>query len=546
MGSKFRSFATKTVLLGAAAVLSCTTAQAQVTSCYGRSITVLDLRNPVLVSGTALSVGAVYRFANAAPGIDVRVRIDALTNASLAIIDRDTGLIGNFQPELAGSGERSADFTISYVVAGTTTPIALDVAASGIDIDGDSASLREYAEFSTPFAAYVVDNPTNLDVNASGPSVSSNIRFEARTNFTANGIDETATANIASILYTARSSFSYRIGVLGTGDTTRLTSLDFACPNLALPSQSTVVPQDFGDAPAVYGNPIHDIVTGVRIGATNTSEPARYNSANANADAGDDGVTIAQLRRSQTGSATITVAGAGGRLQGWIDWNGDGDFADAGEQIATNVQDNGTGDTNGATGTIGLSIATPATAILTQTFARFRWSTTAGLTASSTASSGEVEDYALTIFGPANIGTVKTSTVYDPTAANLFGVPGNDILYTITTTNSGTGPADTNSMFVVDTLPSSIEFFNGDVDGTGPANGAVAFAQNAAGLTFSLATDLRFSNLTAAPANFAACTYTPVAGYDPAIRHICFNPKGAMLSGTPSPTFTFQFRARIR
>ncbi len=534
------------LMAGVGLILSGTAAQAQITTCHGRAITALDFRAPVLVSGTALSVGAIYRFPNVATGIDARVRINALTGATLSIIDRDTGLIGNFQPELAGIDARSADFTITFVIAGTTTPISLDVAASGVDIDGDSGSLREYAEFSTPFAAYVLDTPTNLDVNASGPSVPANVRFEARTNFTAPGIDETATQNIASILYTGTSTFNYRIGTLGTGGTVRLTSLDFGCPVLALPATSTQVLQDFGDAPAAYGNPVHDIVTGILIGATNTTEPARYNSPTATGDTGDDGVAITQLRQSLTGSATVTVAGAGGRLQAWVDWNGDGDFADAGEQIATNIADNGVGDTNAATGTIGISIATPAGATLTQTFARFRWSTTSGLTSSSTASNGEVEDYAVTVFGPAVINVAKTSAAYDLTGINKFSVPGSDMVYTITASNVGTGPADANSIFLVDRMPSTVEFFNGDIDGAGPATGPVIFTQTGSGLTFTSATDLRYSNLVAVPVNFAACTYTPVAGYDPAVRHICFNPKGAMLSGgAPAPSFSVQFRARI-
>jgi hypothetical protein len=65
-------------------------------------------------------------------------------------------------------------------------------------------------------------------------------------------------------------------------------------------------------------------------------------------------------------------------------------------------------------------------------------------------------------------------------------------------------------------------------------------------LTFTLATDVRYSNSGTAPASFAACTYTPSAGYDPNVRYLCLNPKGQMLAGNPDPTFSAQFRVRIK
>ena len=522
-------------------------AQAQLVTCYGRSITTFDFRNPTLISGTALSAGAIYRYSNVATGVDARVRINTLNNASLAIIDRDSGLIQNFQPELVGNAPGSVDFTITFYIAGTTTPIAVDFAASGIDIDGDSGSLREYSEFSSPYSAYVLDSNTRLSVNASGPSVANNIRFESATTFTAPGIDPTATQNIVSILYTSSSTFNYRIGSLGSGNSTRLTSLDFSCPALTFPAQTTVVSQDFGDAPSAYGNPIHDISTAIRIGATNTSEQAQYNSPNADGDIGDDGVTIPQLRRTFSRTIAVQVTGVGGRLQAWIDFNGNGSFGDAGEQIATNVSDNGAGDSNPATGTIGLTFTAPSAATLSQTFARFRWSTITGLGSTGVASDGEVEDYALTIFGLPNISVAKGSSLYNPAAANLYAVPGNEVVYSITTTNSGNGPTDGDSMLVVDTMPAQLEFYNADYDGAGPVVGPIEFVSNGANLTFTPGTDVRYSNAVTAPANFAACSYTPIAGFDANVRHICLTPKGTMPSGaSPSPNFIIRFRARIK
>ncbi len=543
------STALQTLLLVACSwvMINASVAQAQTVSCQGRLITVFDFRNPVLVSGTPLSVGAVYRFSNVATGIDARVRIDALAAATLSTLDQNTGLSDNFQPELAGSNARSADFTITFVVSGTTTPVARDFAASGIDIDGDSGSIREYSEFSMPFAAYALDTPTNLDINASGPSSMTRIRFEARTNFTAPGIDETATRNIATIFYTSTSTFQYRIGTLGTGSTTRLTSLDFSCPALPLPATTPQVTQDFGDAPASFGNPVHDIVSTIYLGATNSAESAPYNNAAANGDAGDDGVTFSTLRQSNTGTATISVAGNGGWLQCWLDWNGDGDFSDAGEQIATDVADNGPADNNAAVGTIGLSFVVPTAATMTQTFARFRWSTTPGLTASSIASNGEVEDYAVNILGAPLLNVSKSSTSFATTGVGKFYVPSSDVIYSIITTNIGTASTDPNSVFVVDTLPPAIEFYNGDMDGGGPETSSVAFGQTSSALTFSTSTDVRFSNSVQAPSSFAACSYSPAPGYDSAVRHICLNPKGAMAAGgMPMSNFVIKFRARIK
>ncbi|SDZ85216.1 hypothetical protein SAMN05660964_00405 [Thiothrix caldifontis] len=152
------------------------------------------------------------------------------------------------------------------------------------------------------------------------------------------------------------------------------------------------------------------------LGATQPdAETADQNSVAADADgAEEDGVTIPTLTQGQTATITATVAGAGGYLQGWIDWNGDGDFADAGEQVATNIQDNLVGDTNNTAGTIAFNVAVPAGATSNQTYARFRWSSTMSMDATTVAADGEVEDYALTIVATANIsGTLYRDGDFD-------------------------------------------------------------------------------------------------------------------------------------
>lgn len=472
---------------------------------------------------------------------------------------------------------------------------------------------------------------------------------------------------------------------------------------------------DYGDAPSTYGSPSHRIVSGVALGSgTPDAEVAAPPTANADGDDAtgiddENGVTIGTLTQGATGAVSATVQGAGGRLQAWFDWNGDGDFADSGEQVATNLQDNGAGDTNAASGAISFNVSVPATATTGQTYARFRWSTATGLTATGIgAANGEVEDYPVNInpvsgppscpsgqllinqsgyaasvvtgagvtnpsfslgaLAPAGTsppdadsaeiddttdtlvldlgvrvpqnGTIilsaardngnqgnnarvniqfstdnvtyssavtygtaaatytstvqnvlernnvivpaggaryirfitqnnddifvdgvqygqvclssptltasKTVAIYNPTGTTPFATPGNDVIYSLTVQNSGSGAVDADTLFIVDSLPAEVTFYNGDMDGAGPATGAVYFTQSGAGLTFTLATDLKYSSSATRPTNFAACAYAPSAGYDANIKHVCLNPKGAMLAGSPNPSFTAQFRVRIK
>ena len=165
----------------------------------------------------------------------------------------------------------------------------------------------------------------------------------------------------------------------------------------------TILGYDYSDAPATYGTPSHTIVSGIYLGTnapdSENAQPTPLDGTGDDATGTDDedGITLPTFTQGQSATITAKVTGSGGYLQGWIDWNGDGDFADAGEQIATNLQDNGAGDTDNTTGKIAFSVTVPATATTSQIYARFRWSTTQNLTATAAAHDGEVEDYAVTV-----------------------------------------------------------------------------------------------------------------------------------------------------
>jgi uncharacterized repeat protein (TIGR01451 family) len=143
------------------------------------------------------------------------------------------------------------------------------------------------------------------------------------------------------------------------------------------------------------------------------------------------------------------------------------------------------------------------------------------------------------------LALTKITSIYDDGVTAPFAIPGNDAIYTINLSNTGTGSITADTVFMVDPIPAQLTFFNGDANGAAAGTDPVLFADNGSNLTFTYSTDVRYSQT--APANFAACTYTPTAGYDPLVRYICVNPKGRMTgkSGAPTPNFDISFRARI-
>lgn len=121
-----------------------------------------------------------------------------------------------------------------------------------------------------------------------------------------------------------------------------------------------------------------------------------------NADATGDDTSGINDERGVTFTTPLVVGGAAsvdvvatlpGFLDAWIDFNGDGDWDDADEQIF-----DATPLTNGIN-SLGYNI--PSSAVPTgqtePTFARFRLSSTGGLTPAGPAPDGEVEDYAVHI-----------------------------------------------------------------------------------------------------------------------------------------------------
>ncbi len=144
--------------------------------------------------------------------------------------------------------------------------------------------------------------------------------------------------------------------------------------------------------------------------------------------------------------------------------------------------------------------------------------------------------------GVAQLAVTVQSDVFDPQPANPFATPGQDMLLTTTVSNVGTGSTDADSIFAVVTISPDMSFFNAVTPELG---GVIGFVSSAPALTFNPAADLRFSNGAAVPTGLAQCTYTPAAGYDSQVRHVCLNPKGTLPGGASGGQFAVKLRTRI-
>jgi len=117
-------------------------------TCVGEG-SIFIFKNPVLESGTALSVGAIYRFSNVVAGKDALITVVSITNATLSIIDDDTiGIVDAFQPGLTFLnviGTPNAEFKIEIVDSGMSTPLFIkSIGGVMSDVDGKSYIRESY------------------------------------------------------------------------------------------------------------------------------------------------------------------------------------------------------------------------------------------------------------------------------------------------------------------------------------------------------------------------------------------------------------------
>lgn len=172
---------------------------------------------------------------------------------------------------------------------------------------------------------------------------------------------------------------------------------------------------DFGDAPdpvtttpgryptslAFDGARHVSNATALRLGPTISSELDGSPTPRADADVGDDGVafqfqgaTKPMFNRNVDTSVTVTLTQPG-IVDGWIDFNADGDWTDAGENVLNGVVF--TESTLSQTFQIRVPANAPVPTVGTNSFARFRASTAGNTLPTGLALDGEVEDYLVRI-----------------------------------------------------------------------------------------------------------------------------------------------------
>ena len=170
---------------------------------------------------------------------------------------------------------------------------------------------------------------------------------------------------------------------------------------------------DFGDAPGPYPTTLaqdgaRHVAVGPSFGTKRDTETDGSPSSLADGDDGDDGITIpSSLVVGRFNRIDFRIEGETARIDAWIDFNGDGSFNGPGEQIATSARF----DAGAPFPIVGILVKVPSTAVIGNTYARFRVSTAGGLSPTGLALDGEVEDYRVTV-------------VAAPAASSLLGTEG--------------------------------------------------------------------------------------------------------------------------
>ncbi len=359
----------------------------------------------VNIAKPPLDYGDWSGLADAASNASATLRLGALVDTEY-VSTRNVGATGD---DITGVDDEDG-VTLPSLTAGAPATIPVVVT----NTSGASAYLNIW-----------IDYNNNGVLTDSGEQIATNVVIANGTNGATQNVNITIPANSVT-----GSNLGLRVrltdvaspGVTGTAGTGEVE--DYVTP-IAVPTT------DFGDwNGAADASSIAS--SNLRMGALADTEYLSTLNPSATGDDitgsdDEDGVTLGSQTPGTAGSATVVVtnnSGAAGYLNAWIDFNNNGSFADAGEQIATNTSI-ATG-TNGATQTVNFIV--PVGAVPGQRGARFRLTSTQNPTSVGASGTGEVEDYLVTItclpiaVTPATLATPTVGTAYSQTVTSTGGL----------------------------------------------------------------------------------------------------------------------------
>ena len=445
------------------------------------TVTITDVASSIAVTKTASPTSVDE------PGGSVTFTVQ-VQNSSAVDDVTITSLTDDVHGNLDGQGSCSVPQTITAsntyscsfaaTVSGNAGDTETDtVAASGTDDDGNPVSAQDSATVTVtdvlPTAAVTkTASPTSIDE----PGGSVTFTVDVQNTGTAESIDLTALSDdihgdldgqgSCSVPQTVATGATYSCsfsatvtGVAGDSETDTVTAtLSDDDGNTITPSDSatvTITGTDWGDAPdPLYPTLLasngarHTIVAGFYLGAGVDAEGDGQPDATATGDDGDgnddeDGVVFTSTLVPGTSASVDVTASLAGVLDAWIDFGGNGSWADAGEKIFT-AEPLSAGANN-------LSFAVPGTATAGTKTARFRLTTAGVADPTGLAPDGEVEDYQVTVDVP-SIAVNKTAS---PTSV---AEPGGSVAFSVQVTNTGTATIS---------LASLTDDVHGDLDGQG-------------------------------------------------------------------------------
>ncbi len=297
-----------------------------------------------------------------------------------------------------------------------TTGNLVDITGATVTGNGTSSLIWNLSTITIPDGQYTAELPASQVTNAAGrPMALSNaVQFHKRRgDMNADGAVNFADYGVVGANFDPLPGGSYR-----PGDADGNGAVNFADYSVIGSSFAPVplagIQFDFGDAAesttlfatTLNRNGARNAISALRLGGSIDAEIDGQPTANADGDGADeDGVTWGTLLLGTADSVALTIASTStSYVSAWVDFNNDGDWDDAGENVLQDVV--------GSNGLNNMTIAVPANAFLGNVTARVRLSETAGYGYAGLATWGEVEDYRVTIVQQSSSSSLASKIIH--------------------------------------------------------------------------------------------------------------------------------------